>query len=114
MINKHIYWRGELSAAHSLKLPYESKCAALHGHNYLVEVWAYGEVNESGIIIDFTDIKKTIKRYDHINLNDMLEQPTAENLATKLIEDIKRPTLTKLRIRIWEDRDSYAEVEWKS
>ena len=48
----------EISAAHSLDLPYESKCTNLHGHNWSVTVFLRAsELNESGMIMDFTEIK---------------------------------------------------------
>ena len=41
----------------------------------------------SGIFVDFGDVEKTVKehvldRVDHTNLNDFIENPTAENIAT--------------------------------
>ena len=29
----------EISAAHKLSLPYESKCTSLHGHNWYITVF---------------------------------------------------------------------------
>ncbi|MBN1786540.1 MAG: 6-carboxytetrahydropterin synthase [Candidatus Methanofastidiosa archaeon] len=111
-MDKHIYWRGEVSAAHHLNLNYESKCSKTHGHNYLVEVWIYGELNENGMIMDFSDIKDVVYRYDHKDLNNLLENPTAENIAIDILEGLRSPNLWRLRVRVWEDRDSYAEAEW--
>ena len=35
--------RMEVSASHSLKLSYQSKCENLHGHNWIVTVYAVRE-----------------------------------------------------------------------
>ena len=112
MIERHVYWRGEISAAHRLELDYESKCNRLHGHNYMVEVWAYGDLDKNGMIIDFSVIKEIVFRYDHRDLNDILDQPTAENIAGDILRNLIEKGLGKARVRVWEDKDSYAEVEW--
>jgi 6-pyruvoyltetrahydropterin/6-carboxytetrahydropterin synthase len=112
MITRSIYWRGEVSAAHRLDLPYPSKCTNLHGHNYLVEVWVSGELDEAGMIVDYAEIKRTVSSYDHAYLNDILPQPTAEHMAEAINESLRRPGVIELTVRVWEDRDSYAEVRW--
>ena len=76
--------RMEISAAHKLDLPYESKCVNLHGHNYIVYVSCVAsELNDEGMVADFAQIKKLIhERLDHHYLNDILNcNPTAENMA---------------------------------
>jgi len=113
MIERHVYWKGEISAAHHLELDYESKCRRVHGHNYIVEIWAYGELDDNGMIIDFTKLKEIVNRYDHKDLNDYLENPTAECMAMDYLGALKELGPNRLRVRVWEDRDSYAEVEWK-
>jgi 6-pyruvoyltetrahydropterin/6-carboxytetrahydropterin synthase len=73
-----------ISAAHYLKLDYDSPCAALHGHNWRITVFLRSEtLNENGMIMDFSEIKRRIHaRLDHAVLNDVLDfNPTAENLA---------------------------------
>lgn len=81
-------------AAHNLR-GYDGKCANLHGHNWIVEVEVAGEkLNELGILVDFKDVKRELKKlldeYDHRYLNEIPPfdkmNPTAENLA-KLIHD---------------------------
>lgn len=76
--------RLEISAAHKLDLPYESKCANLHGHNWIVEITiTANELTDYGMVLDFVEIKKMIHdKLDHQNLNDVLKvNPTAENIA---------------------------------
>ena len=50
----YISKRIEISAAHRLDLPYASKCANLHGHNWIVTVHcAAPALNEAGIVATF-------------------------------------------------------------
>lgn len=76
--------RMEVSAAHKLVLPYQSKCSALHGHNWIITVYCRAErLNSDGMVVDFTLIKqKVMEKLDHQNLNEILPFiPTAENMA---------------------------------
>lgn len=110
-----IYWRGEISYAHKLKLDYPSKCQNLHGHNGLIEIWIKcKELNENFMILDFTEIKKIVMQYDHCYLNEKegLKQPTSERLARKIWQKLKeRDPSLDIKVRCWEDKDSYAEYE---
>ncbi|MDE5812485.1 MAG: 6-carboxytetrahydropterin synthase [Muribaculaceae bacterium] len=74
----------EISGAHALKLPYESKCTNLHGHNWLITIYCRAEkLNRNGMVADFSEIKQLItSQLDHRNLNEVVDfNPTAENLA---------------------------------
>ena len=74
------------AAAHRLPR-YEGPCFRLHGHNYKFFVSVEGEVDpRTGMIADFGKIKEVVgdevlARVDHRNLNDVLDNPTAENIA---------------------------------
>jgi len=79
----------EISGAHWLTVPYESKCSNLHGHNWLCTIVCRvndGELNESGMVIDFAHVSQIVKQFDHKCLNDFLTQPTAELFAKYLCD----------------------------
>ena len=82
----------EISAAHSLQLSYPSKCYKLHGHNWIITVHCRSkELNEDGMVIDFSHIKNKIKdKLDHKNLNEILPfNPTAENIARWICDQLE-------------------------
>lgn len=90
----------EISAAHQLRLSYESKCQNLHGHNWNVRVFCKSRtLNQDGMVEDFTVIKKKVQdQLDHKNLNEVLGfNPTAENIARWICEQI--PTCYKVSVQ---------------
>jgi 6-pyruvoyltetrahydropterin/6-carboxytetrahydropterin synthase len=75
-------------AAHVLP-HHPGKCSRLHGHSYRLEVAVDGPVQDdgpaSGMVVDFDEIDKVvaravIQRLDHSSLNDLMENPTSENI----------------------------------
>lgn len=92
--------RMEISAAHKLDLPYESKCVNLHGHNYIVYVHCIAtELTDEGMVVDFAHVKKNIhEKLDHHYLNDILNtNPTAENMAEWIMDEINKDLKTTNR-----------------
>lgn len=62
----------------------------MHGHSYRLEVAIDGTIRDdgpsAGMVIDFDEIEKLVKasvidRLDHTSLNDVMENPTSENLV---------------------------------
>ena len=84
--------RIEISAAHSLDLPYESKCKNIHGHNWIIEVEVSAvKLNGCGMVLDFTVISKVVKQYDHKTINNLMTtNPTAEHIAELIAFKINR------------------------
>ncbi|RBW71429.1 6-carboxytetrahydropterin synthase QueD [Bacillus taeanensis] len=81
-------------SAHHLHC-YEGKCKSLHGHTYKLIITISGYVNEIGIAVDFSDIKRIYKetieaRLDHRYLNDVLPpmNTTAENMIVWIWEEL--------------------------
>ena len=95
--------RLEISSAHALSLSYESKCEALHGHNWIVQIYCKSEtLNQDGMVTDFTHIKKDItSALDHKNLNEVFDfNPTAENIARWICDHVENA----YKVEVW---DSY-------
>lgn len=92
--------RLEISASHSLKLSYPSKCTNLHGHNWIITVTCEAEeLNANGMVEDFSEIKARItSQLDHANLNEVLPfNPTAENIARWICDQI--PTCVRVDVQ---------------
>jgi 6-pyruvoyltetrahydropterin/6-carboxytetrahydropterin synthase len=93
-----------------------------HGHNYVLETWIDGPIDqETGYVIDLKKLKDILndeisERFDHRNLNlDCPEfaelKPSAENIAV-VIWNILRPKLeTKfsLSVKLWETENNVDE-----
>jgi 6-pyruvoyltetrahydropterin/6-carboxytetrahydropterin synthase len=89
------------------KLDWEpGKCKDLHGHTYKLQVAVKGDLNDSGIVINFKDLKdtvdkKVIEKLDHKYLNDIIKNPTAENIAI-WIWNMLRHDINLHEIKLWE------------
>ena len=105
------------SAAHFLQ-DYPGACAQVHGHNWKVEVRVQAEeLDESGMAIDFHDLKartrEIVEGLDHRYLNDLpafqRQNPTAENIARLIFEEARALHLPVAAVRLWETRTACAE-----
>lgn len=104
--------RMEIAGAHQLKLPYESKCANLHGHNWIITVYCRSkELTKYGMVIDFKNIKKMVQdRLDHQYLNDVINfNPTAENMAKWICDNV--PYCYKVEVQESEGNTATYEVD---
>lgn len=106
----------EFSAGHWLpNVPDGHPCKRQHGHNYRVELYAAGEMEQNaGWLVDFAELdgwmKPLIAQLDHRMLNEILPNPTAEWLAWWL--KVRIPVkLAGLKVRVWETPKAYAETK---
>jgi len=127
---------GEFSIAHRL-MRHEGKCRFLHGHNYRVELTAYGNIGDNGFVVDFAELKKlkhVVERWDHkvvLKIDDPLagvlieggfrehvfiihQDPTVEVLALHWFAEMKEcfehESARLDSLRVWETNTSYAEA----
>lgn len=112
-------------SAHQLT-DYYGKCERMHGHTYRLQITLEGEVQENGMIIDFVLLKRIVKKHvldilDHQVLNDILKNPSAENLViwiweqlkdlqNLLHEELNDPNLAKHIKHLLEERDEKSAV----
>ena len=85
----------------------------MHGHNYIVEIEVRGEVSPMfGWIVDFSFIDNTIKplieQLDHRHLNDIIDNPTAENIAQWIMDNHKPHFIWS--VKVWETPKCWAQV----
>lgn len=105
-------------AAHKL-IDYQGVCARVHGHTYTLVVTVEGEPDDTGMIIDFFDMKKIVKdtviaTLDHTYLNDFYDQPTVENVAADIFETLdnafKKTNARLYSVNLYEGDKSCVEV----
>jgi 6-pyruvoyltetrahydropterin/6-carboxytetrahydropterin synthase len=94
-------------------LPGHPKCGQIHGHTYKIELVIEGR-NESGMIIDFADLKarlrETIALYDHKSLNDFIVYPSVENICEMLKGRLGQVLGFPFTLRVWEGEGKWAEI----
>ncbi len=105
----------KFDAAHNLT-KYHGKCEKLHGHTYKLRITIKGELDSEGMVYDFSELKKivneeVVSKLDHTYLNDLIPQPTAENIAVwvwKTLQDkLKGNTHHLYEVVIWETESSF-------
>lgn len=108
----------KFSSAHHLP-HYDGPCHNLHGHTWKVVFLLEGPLQKNGMVYDFKVLKKLLDEQlpDHQYLNDLLENPTAENLAPYLFDKISAALmplgLTIKTLELWENESAAAVVEGK-
>lgn len=106
-----------VQAAHQLHgLRNGHKCGRMHGHNYRIEITVTGPVDDRGFVIDAEEIdaavgKDLMERLDHRTLNDVIPQPTAENIAAWVLALCLDKGLSACRVRVQENDRLWAEVQ---
>jgi 6-pyruvoyltetrahydropterin/6-carboxytetrahydropterin synthase len=108
--------RSDFAAAHNLR-NYRGKCENLHGHNWNIEaVFAYESLDKDGMAVDFRDAKAllndAIAGLDHRYLNETgvfkRLNPTSENIAKYIFDNIKKKDRHILSVSVWENSTSCA------
>ena len=103
-------------AAHHLP-SYVGKCHNMHGHFFKVSVGVEGPILGNGFVLDFATLKhwmnqNIVEVFDHTLINDIMVNPTAENIACFIADNFKRTFTLKLAyVKVWETPDSM--VEWR-
>ena len=79
----------DFDAAHWLP-DHPGKCKALHGHRWVVTIELAAEgLDHQSMVTDFGEVKRTMGRLideqlDHRTLNEVVQPPTAEVLASTI------------------------------
>lgn len=80
-------------AAHQLP-EYDGPCRDLHGHTYRLTVTIENVVQADGLAFDFHELKRIVKervvdRLDHTYLNDLIDNPSAENVVIWMWDELR-------------------------
>lgn len=80
----------------------------LHGHTYKLVVKVEGTPDKEGMVIDFIRLKNIVKeevlsKLDHACLNDILKQPSAENISVWVWQRLQKccrgPTISFMKLK---------------
>ena len=93
------------------RLPqHPGKCKELHGHSYHLVVTVERPVAaETGMAIDFADLKQVVRRdvvdrLDHTYVNDLIDNPTAEVMAVWIWNALSAPLDGLFEVELGETR----------
>ena len=110
-----------LSDKENLKIFGKCNSPNYHGHNYVLETWLEGKLEEkTGFLIDLGVLKEIINEeiilcFDHKNLNLDVEEfknlnPTAENIAIVIYKKLKKRIPNhRLSIKLYETENNMVE-----
>lgn len=110
---------GSFSSAHNLR-GYKGKCEDLHGHNWRVELCVKSpDLDNIGMVLDFKFLKKklnvVLEKMDHKYLNKLIYfkkiNPTSENIAKYIYNQLKNGIPALKSITVWENSTSCATYE---
>ena len=107
--------RFRFCAAHYL--PHDDgPCNRVHGHNF--ELWLSVEGEPSGAqgMVLHTDrlkaqVEPLIEALDHHRLNDLLDNPTMENTARFIWDELAEGGLELARLELWETENNRVVIE---
>jgi 6-pyruvoyltetrahydropterin/6-carboxytetrahydropterin synthase len=95
----------------------------MHGHSYRLEVAICGPIQTDGpargMVEDFDVIEalvaeRIVDRLDHHNLNDFVENPTAENLLLWIWQHLANELLGLEELVLWETTTACAVLRRSS
>jgi 6-pyruvoyltetrahydropterin/6-carboxytetrahydropterin synthase len=74
-----------------------------------------GPLDEHGVVVDFDHLRAVVDRvviepWDHRDLNEVIDNPTAELLAHRAWELLTEAGLSLSGLRLWETDTSSAEL----
>ena len=107
----------EFSAAHRL-MNHPGKCRRLHGHNYYVTIEVEGAIDkESGMVIDFSVLKKVSRQvdevFDHMTILQSSD-PLCKLLETEYFEHIvpstRPPTVEVMCWLVWDEVKKWLRI----
>lgn len=94
---------------------YHGKCEKLHGHNYKLIVTIEGAEKKDGMVFDYKEIKKivedkVISYLDHNHLNDIVKNPSSENMCVWIWKKLKKYLPVK-KIILYETENYFCEYQ---
>ncbi len=120
---------------------YNGKCANIHGHRWVIEVWASSEKlqqqgEKRGMVMDFSDLKNEVRAladsFDHaliyekgslrqatltaldeegFHLIEVPYRPTAENFAKAFYDTLSEQNVPVVKVAVYETPENCAVYE---
>jgi len=119
----HRYWLSTLSEAENLEQFGACTNFPGHGHNYVLFVSMFGEIDESGMVLNLSEVKHVIAKEVTSQLNFSYlntawkefehSLPTTENLA-RIIWQKLQPYLPLVNIQVYESPELWADYQGKN
>lgn len=114
----------DFPAAHA-NAHHDGHCQRLHGHTWILEVFARGPIvndpdrTDFGMVVDFERLKHVyhavVEPYvEHQNLNESLpwvQEHTTELIAGWILKEMHEREASIFKVRLHEGLTSYAEVD---
>ncbi len=97
-------------AAHVLP-HHTGKCSRLHGHSYRLDVTVEGPLATAGaatgMVVDFDELSQIVRTtiidaLDHRHLNDIIDNPTSENIVLWIWRRLATPLPQLTELTLWE------------
>lgn len=98
---------------------YHGGCEKLHGHTYRLIITVRGTPDSDGMVVDFSVLKSAVeqnvlKKLDHSLINDLITQPTVENIGIwiwkALHQELEKTSAILDELELWETPTSYVRM----